>query len=121
MDNNQQEGNLVQFLLRVFVGTVVLGALAFLLFLILKLQLGFAMFLVSILTTLIGSYLRTPSMALRRIDMLITNKPAEVREKHIADVKANKVEIYGTQNLLFFSGLFGMLISLPYICGLMFS
>ena len=121
MENNEPKGNLSQFLLRVLTGTLGLGVLAFLLLLIFKLQLGFAMFLVSIVTTLIGSYLRTPSIALRRIDMLITNKPNEVREKHMEDVRASKTSKYGTQDLLFFSGILGLVFSMPYICGLMFS
>lgn len=121
MENNESQGNLSQFLIKVLAVTIGLGILAFLLFLIFKLQLGFAMFLVSIVTTLIGSYLRTPSIALRRIDMLITNKPNEVREKHAADIQANKAPTYGTQNLLFFSGILGLVFSMPYICGLMFS
>ncbi|HCR72462.1 MAG TPA: hypothetical protein DIW23_13530 [Anaerolineae bacterium] len=121
MENNEPKGNLGQFLLKILAGTIGLGVLAFLLYLIFDLQVGFALFLVSILTTLIGSYLRAPSIALRRIDMLITNKPNEVREKHASDVQASQVPTYGTQNLLFFSGLLGLLFSLPYICGLMFS
>lgn len=121
MESNEQKGNLIQFLLRILGVTVGLGVLAFLISLIFKLQLGFAMFLVSILTTLIGSYLRAPSMLLRRIDLLTTNKPSEVRGKHLADVDDSKTKPYGTQDLLFFSGLFGLLLSMPYICGLMFS
>lgn len=121
MENNESQGNLSQFLIKVLAVTIGLGVLAFLLFLIFKLQLGFAMFLVSIVTTLIGSYLRTPSIALRRIDMLITNKPNEVREKHAADIQASQAPTYGTQNLLFFSGILGLVFSMPYICGLMFS
>jgi hypothetical protein len=121
MENNESKGNLGQFLLRILALTVGLGVLAFLISLIFKLQLGFAMFVVSILTTSIGSYLRAPSMALRRIDLLTTYKPSEVRGKHLADVEASKTPMYGNQNLLFFSGLLGVLFSLPYICGLMFS
>lgn len=121
MENNESKGNLGQFLLKIMAGAVILGILALLVSLIFKLQLGFSMFVLSTITTLIGSYLRAPSIALRRIDMLITNKPNEVREKHASDVQASRVPTYGTQNLLFFSGLLGLICSLPYICGLMFS
>lgn len=121
MENNESKGNLGQFLLKVLACAVALGILALLVSLIFKLQLGFSMFVVSTITTLIGSYLRAPSIALRRIDLLITNKPNEVRNEHVMDVEKSKIPKYDIQNLLFFSGLLGLVFSLPYICGLMFS
>lgn len=121
MENNEPKENLTQFLVKVFIGALVLGVLAFVLFLTFGMQLGFAMFLVSMITTLIGSYLRTPSMLSRRIDLLTSYKPSEVRNQHLQDVEDSKTPRYGKQDLLFFSGLLGVLFSLPYICGLMFS
>ena len=108
------------FILRVLIINIVIIFVAIVLARFLNFSFGFLFFLSGLLTTAIGLYLNGPKRYHEDIFTEVSNHPVRAYSKWLFHYLRTKAPKHGFENVLFYSGLLTLILSLPFICQIMY-
>lgn len=116
-DNNK---GLKGFTIKIFMVSIVFTICALVLALLLRVDFGLVLFLLGLSTTALGSYLSGPARSYRENFPETSNHHVREYNDRLFHYLRTKAPKYGSENILFYSGVLTVILSLPFICQIMY-
>jgi hypothetical protein len=122
MENQANNSSLKNFIIKVIVVDIGLIILAGFISISYKLDFGIILLLLGILVEGVGNLLAGPSLANRQNDRDIasSNRPNEALSNRISNYLTNSIPHDGFENVMLYSGLMTIAISIPFLVAWIF-
>ena len=117
MENNEGSSSLKSFITKVILIDLGLIVLAGFISISQELNFGISLLIFGILIGGIGNFLAGPSLVNRQNvrDLKSSNRPNEALSARISDYLARSIPHYGFENVMMYSGLMAIVLSIPFL------